>query len=262
MLAVERLVEDDLARARPVVLAERDVARVLGLDQRGLRRVARGGGTVVGELDVRRGGKRVLRVAGHVEAVGLAREGALASVGDLERPAVARRLEVAADEDERDFHVARAVLVGRARRELDDAELRQLHLVLAHVEDLVVALLRFAADEKIVAHFQIFLSGCILLQSPPSPQAKQPNMLYPEFPVANLKNSVQAQTRLRSSSTDFIICLCHMECSSSASVWVRRGGFRGNRTPVRGRPPGLVFAPRRRWTSGGGRESFVRRPSA
>ena len=110
--------------------------------------------------------------------MGLAREGALASVGDLERPAVARRLEVAADEDERDFHVARAVLVGRARRELDDAELRQLHLVLAHVEDLVVALLRFAADEKIVAHFQIFLSSCILLQSPPSPQAKQPNMPY------------------------------------------------------------------------------------
>ena len=41
-----------------------------------------------------------------------------------------------------------------------------------------------------------------------------------------------------------------------------RAGLRGNRTPVRGRPPGLVSAPRRSRTAGGGCGSFVRRPSA
>ena len=41
-----------------------------------------------------------------------------------------------------------------------------------------------------------------------------------------------------------------------------RAGRRGNRTPVRGRPPGLVSAPRRSRTAGGGCGSFVRRTSA
>ena len=41
-----------------------------------------------------------------------------------------------------------------------------------------------------------------------------------------------------------------------------RAGRRGNRTPIRGSPPGLVSAPRRSRTAGGGCGFFVRRSSA
>ena len=162
VLGVELLVEDDLARARPVVLAERDVARVLGADERGLRGVARRGRLVPRELDVGERGDRELRAARQVEAVRLAGEGVGAAVGDLERPAVALRGEVAADEDERDLRLAGVAVVGRALGELQEAEARELHAEFADVEDLVVALGGPEGDAEV--HFR-FLSTFGLFNS-------------------------------------------------------------------------------------------------
>ena len=140
VLGVELFVEDDLGRAGPVVLAERDVAGVLGADQRRACGVARRGRLVPGELRVGERRDRELRAAGQVEAVGLAGEGAGAAVADLEGPAVARGGEVAAEEDERELGVAGVAVVGSALGELQEAEARELHAEFADVEDLVVAL--------------------------------------------------------------------------------------------------------------------------
>ena len=132
------------------------MARILGLDEGGLRRVARDGRGVVRELHVGKGGERVGGVARKVETVGLAREGILASIGHLERPAVALRGEVAAHEDERDLHLAGLARVGRTVRELDQAEFRQFHVVFADIKDFVVALHR--AEFDFAVHFCISLS--------------------------------------------------------------------------------------------------------
>ena len=149
VFAVELLVEDDLRGTRPVVLSERDVARVLRANERGLRGVARDWRAVVRELDVRQRGDRVLRAAREIQAVGLAGERRLAPVSHLERPAVARRGKIAAHEDERDFRLARVAFVDASLRELQKPELRELHSILADVEYLVVAFLGLKRDPKI-----------------------------------------------------------------------------------------------------------------
>ena len=67
----------------------------------------------------------------------LARERAGAAVSDLERPTVTSGLEVTADEDESEFSFSRVAAVGCSLCELNDAELRQAHIVFADVEDLI-----------------------------------------------------------------------------------------------------------------------------
>jgi hypothetical protein len=68
VLAVELLVQNDLARTRPVVAPERDMARILGPDERRAGGVARNRRFVPGKLYIAERGDRTLIIRDGVVA--------------------------------------------------------------------------------------------------------------------------------------------------------------------------------------------------